>query len=359
MHGAELRDADRQIPVAVHAALVDHHVMRTVHRTQHELLGVDRHLREHVFLVMIPVAGGLVQIHVAENRRIYMLIAKAGFDVNDITFQYAAQLGALRQPDRQALADELVECEDFKLLAELAVVALLRFLQQMQVLVQLRFLDPGGAVHALQHLVLAVAAPVRAGHIHQLEHLDFAGRRNMRSTAQIEEFALLVNGDDAVLGQVPDQFKLVGIAKLAEDVQRFLTADFLADNRQIFGNDAFHFLLDLLEILRIQRLLQVHIIIKSVFNRRADAQLHFFGPIQALDGLCHQVGCAVTHNLQAFRGIQRYDFNKISFIQLGRQIDDYTVQFACGCVLSQPAADGSRHIVDAAAFRVLTNRSVR
>ncbi|MNV84225.1 hypothetical protein D3C71_1780850 [compost metagenome] len=67
----------------------------------------------------------------------------------------------------------------------------------------------------------------------------------------------------------------------------------------------------------------------------------------------------MTHNLQAFRGIQRYDFNKISFIQLGRQIDDYTVQFACGCVLSQPAADGSRHIVDAAAFRVLTNRSVR
>ncbi|MNV48758.1 hypothetical protein D3C71_1406810 [compost metagenome] len=149
VHGAELRDADRQIPVAVHAALVDHHVMRTVHRTQHELLGVDRHLREHVFLVMIPVAGGLVQIHVAENRCVHMLIAKAGFDVNDITFQYAAQLGALRQPDRQALADELVECEDFKLLAELAVVALLRFLQQMQVLVQLRFLDPGGAVHAL------------------------------------------------------------------------------------------------------------------------------------------------------------------------------------------------------------------
>ena len=57
----------------------------------------------------------------------------------------------------------------------LAVVAAQRLLDQLEVLVQGLLRLPGGAVNALQHFVLAVAAPVGAGYLHQLEGFQLAG----------------------------------------------------------------------------------------------------------------------------------------------------------------------------------------
>jgi hypothetical protein len=53
-------------------------------------------------------------------------------------------------------------------------------------------LNPGRAVDALQLLVAMVAAPVGAGQLHQLEHLQLAGRRHVRATAEVDEGTLAI-----------------------------------------------------------------------------------------------------------------------------------------------------------------------
>lgn len=137
----------------------------------------------------------------------------------------------------------------------------------------------------------------------------------MRSTAKVEEFALLVNRDDAVLRQGVDQLQFVWIAKLAENAQRFRTAHFLADDREVLADNAFHFLLDLLQILRIQRLFQVHVIIEAVFDDRPHAKLDFFLSIQTLGCLSQQMRCTVAHHLKPFGRILRNDFDQRSVLK--------------------------------------------
>ena len=47
---------------------IDHHMMRAVHRTKNERLSLHLHWWEHVFFVVIPVTGCLVQIYGTDTR---------------------------------------------------------------------------------------------------------------------------------------------------------------------------------------------------------------------------------------------------------------------------------------------------
>ncbi len=65
MHHTQFGDADRQFAVAVDVIFIDHHMMRTVHRTQHQHFAITHvHRWEHVIVVVIPVAGSFVQFHI-------------------------------------------------------------------------------------------------------------------------------------------------------------------------------------------------------------------------------------------------------------------------------------------------------
>jgi hypothetical protein len=75
------------------------------------------------------------------------------------------------------------------------MIALLGLLEHVQVLLQLVLGRPRRAVDALQHLVLRVAAPVRASHLHQLEVPELARARHVRAAAQILERALAIELD--------------------------------------------------------------------------------------------------------------------------------------------------------------------
>jgi hypothetical protein len=89
----------------------------------------------------------------------------------------------------------LVDVEQVQFAAQLAVVALLGLLQHRQVLLQVVLGGPGRAVDALQHLVAVVAAPVGAGHLHQLEVLELARAGHVRAAAQVLEAAFAVQAD--------------------------------------------------------------------------------------------------------------------------------------------------------------------
>ena len=84
-------------------------------------------------------------------------------------FQLLDHHAAVRQPQRQARAHFIIEHEDFQLLAQLAMIALLGFFQLMEIVLELLRILPGRAVDALEHLVVLIAAPVRARNGHQLE----------------------------------------------------------------------------------------------------------------------------------------------------------------------------------------------
>jgi hypothetical protein len=109
----------------------------------------------------------------------------------------------------------VAEGEEVQLLAQLAVVALLRLLQQDEVLLQFLLLGEGDGIQSGELLALLVAAPVGTGHAHHLGGLDEGGVGDVRSAAQVGETALAVEGDLAVV-EAFDQFELVFVALLGE-----------------------------------------------------------------------------------------------------------------------------------------------
>src|SRR3954452_20982706 len=104
------------------------------------------------------------------------------------------------------------------------MIALLRLLQAMQVVFEVLLRFPGGGINSLELLALLVPSPVRAGDVQQLERLlrDLPGVLDVRTTAEIDERILLIDGDrcwsiigeriavviDFALRQVVDQLDL-------------------------------------------------------------------------------------------------------------------------------------------------------
>ena len=82
------------------------------------------------------------------------------------------------------------------------MVAPLGLLEPVQVLLERLLGLPGGAVDALELLVLLVAAPVRRGRAHQLEGRDPLGGRQVRAAAQVLPGHLAVAVEVVVDGQL-------------------------------------------------------------------------------------------------------------------------------------------------------------
>ena len=79
--------------------------------------------------------------------------------------QFLDHRGAAWKPHRQSRTDVIVQDKNLQFFAELAMVALLRFLQHGEVFVELRLVFKRGAVNALELRILFVAFVVGACHI--------------------------------------------------------------------------------------------------------------------------------------------------------------------------------------------------
>ena len=78
MHRAELGQPQRQVAVAPRLRLVDRDVVRAVHRPQQIALAFGHFDRRKLRVLVIRImARGLVQMHVADHRRVDRLIAAA------------------------------------------------------------------------------------------------------------------------------------------------------------------------------------------------------------------------------------------------------------------------------------------
>ena len=187
VNGAEFAQAHRQIAITVLAIAIDQDVAGAVHRLELVLGVVQLHRSEHVFRIEIGVAGGLPEIAAHDVRRVNKRVAALQISVAHPVFELLADDAALGMEEDQPGAGEFLNAEKIELLAELAVVALLRLFELVEVLVKVFFREPGSAVDALELLVFLVAFPVGAGDGKQLERLDFRRVRNVRAAAEIDE----------------------------------------------------------------------------------------------------------------------------------------------------------------------------
>ena len=292
VHDAEFADTQRQVTVGVRLGLIDQHAAGAVHRFERERHIVDDG-RVHVVFVVIPVTAAVPEVLVEHDRCRDLDIAGLLMDLAPVVDELVFEHHAIGQEEREARA--LVhEREQAELLAELPVVALFGLFDTGQIRIELLLLREAGAVDALKHLAVAVAAPVGAGDARQLDGvaLDAAGGVQMRAGAEVNEFALAVEGDNGVFRQVVDELDLVRLIALLHELQRFVAGELKALETQLFLADLAHLGLKLLEHLGRERLGAVKIVIETVLDGRADGQLHL--GVQALHGLGENVAGGVT-----------------------------------------------------------------
>ncbi len=122
-----------------------------------------------------------------------------------------------------------------------------------------------------QHRIVGVAAPIGAGHLHQLEGVaDLAGRGHVRPAAQVEPVALEVDLDRLVAGDGVDQLDLEGLALVAEHLLGLFAIPNLFGEGLVAPDDLAHLLLDRGKIFRGERLVAEEVVIEAVLDHRAD-----------------------------------------------------------------------------------------
>ena len=158
------------------------------------------------------------------------------------------------------------------------MIALLRFLDARQVLVELLLREERRAVDALHRRVLRIALPVRVRRRRQLERLEASRRRHVRADAEIEERVLVLDRVDRHLRLsrrlLFDQLHLERLAALGEEVDRFLPRPRLALVDVVLRRELFHLRFDGLEVLGHERAFDDEVVVEAVFDGRADAALH-------------------------------------------------------------------------------------
>src|ERR1041384_4033297 len=146
-----------------------------------------------------------------------------------------------------------------------AMIALLGFLELLEVRVEILLLGEGGAVDAGEHRVVAVAAPVGARDLPQLygaPHLADAG--HVRAGAEVEPVALPVDLDLLIRRDRVDQLDLEALAHAGEGVLRLPARPHLLGEGFVARDDLAHLLLDCREVLRGERLVAEEVIIETV-----------------------------------------------------------------------------------------------
>jgi len=144
----------------------------------------------------------------------------------------------------------------------------------MQIFIQLFFAGPGGAINAAQNRIVAVAAPIGTGDLGQLEgEANILGGAHVRATAEVKPLALFVDFQILTSGNGVDQLDLELFALGGKNPLGLLARPHLFAERGATADNLDHFLFDGAQIILGKRLIAEKIIVKPVFNHRADGDL--------------------------------------------------------------------------------------
>ena len=321
MAATEFGHADRQIAIGLDALIENLHMRGTVHGLKrHEVAlacqnrafifrirNLVRH-DKHVFAILAPMARLFPELRSHKLRRLHFGIIRRIETTADVSLKLIEDHITLGVPEHRALRLFLKMIE-VHLTADLTVVALFSFLYHREVSFQLSVGRPDRAVDALEHFVAAVATPIGTGQLRQLEGLaKLACGRQMRTTAQVEPIALLVNRHVFGGRNALDNFGFVELADAFEIGHRIVARpDFTRDNF-VAVYDLAHPLLDLLKVFRPERFLACEIVEEAVFNGGADGDLR--ARKQFLHRFGHDMRRVMAQQFESVRRCHRDDLNR-------------------------------------------------
>ena len=165
------------------------------------------------------------------------------------------------------------------------MVALLRFFEHSEVVVEFLFGFERGAVNALELRILFVAFVVSARDVHELDRADVARPHHVRSGAKIDKVAAAIERDLFVLRNVFDDVdlvfaRLIAIAERREPaflskLERLVPRNFHAFERVVRFDLLVHLGLDFFEIVWRNPVRKIDIVVEAVFDRRSGGKLRF------------------------------------------------------------------------------------
>src|SRR5256885_13412275 len=144
------------------------------------------------------------------------------------------------------------------------MIATLCLLEPVEMLFEIFLLPERRRVYPLQHLAPLIAPPVCAGSMKKSEVLEIRRIGNVRSATEIDEWTIGVSRDDLVVGKFAQSLELQWIIR--EFFEGLLLRDLLSHEWILLGDDLFHFVLELLEIFRGERMVDLEVVVKTVFD---------------------------------------------------------------------------------------------
>ena len=282
------------------------------------------------------MAGAFPERAVEELRRLHFLIAVVLIDAAHVLFDDLPEGPAAGMPEDHARRFVL-DVEEVEFLAEAAMVALFRFFEHVEVGGLFVLRGPGRAVDALQHFVLAVAAPVGARHLHELVDLELARRRHVRTAAEVDEVALTIERNRFAFGDGFDQFGLVLFTHVEEELHGFVARHFDAFDRKVALDDFVHAGFDLLQVFGREGTFEGEVVVEAVFNGRPDR--HLRRREEFLDGLGHQVRRRVADEFETFGIAPGHDGDFGVLVDHMGEVDETAVHTAGESGLRKAHAD--------------------
>ena len=239
--------------------------MGTVHRLHAKPLTVVVHGREHVVGEDVQVARYPVQLLAGHVGREDDFVAVVDQRLPEEALDGVPNASAGGVPQDEARAHLLLDGEEVEAFSQHPVVALARLLEAVQVLAQVLRGEERGPVDPLQHPAPLVPAPVRAGRAQELEVPEASGAGYVRPAAEVEEGAVLVDGDDLVFGKLLEPFQLEGV--VGEELPRLLVRNDAALEGVVGLHHLVHPLLNRFELFGREGLGHVEVVVEAVVDR--------------------------------------------------------------------------------------------
>src|SRR5207302_1894546 len=109
---------------------------------------------------------------------------------------------------RKTWADVIVENEEFQFASKLAMIALLRFLEHGEIIVEFLFRFERGTVNALELRILFIAFVIGARDVGEFERADVSRAHHVWPRAEIDEITAAIERDLFVGRNVLDNVEL-------------------------------------------------------------------------------------------------------------------------------------------------------
>ena len=250
-HSTKLSDTQRKILVRTRLTRINFAVVRTVHWLQHILLillwSMDR--LECILAIVSIVTRSNIETLAANTWADNLLVVVRLLESTEQILQAKAKCSTLWQPDRKTLTYTLREHEEFHLLTDLTVVALLSLFENYQVLIEHLLLREADTVDTGHLLALGITAPESTCHTCNLHCLDKASVHQVRTTAKVGEIALGICGDGTILQVLLNMLALVSLTVSLELSESISLRHLLANHRFVLFGKFHHLSLDLGEII--------------------------------------------------------------------------------------------------------------